>query len=73
MNENKNNYSLLKKQEIKNANHAHKPYWKRMHHSWFFWVFMVLTIVAVIYYIVTIDFSNAPRRESKPTQQNVSP
>ena len=37
-----------------------KPYWKRMHHSWIFWVFLTLMLAGIFYYILTIEFSLAP-------------
>ena len=35
--------------------------WKQMHHTWAFWIFLLLMFVAIIYYIVSVDFAFAPR------------
>ena len=48
----------------------HKPYWKRIHHSWIFWVFLVLMLVGIIYYVMTVDFSLAPHRQLKYQEKN---
>jgi hypothetical protein len=40
--------------------HDHKPYWKRMHHTWSFWVFLFLMLACILYYIVSVDFAFAP-------------
>jgi len=47
MNENKQNHML---------------YWKRIHHSWIFWVFLFLMFVGILYYAMTVDFSLVPHR-----------
>jgi len=70
MSENEHHHSLLEEQEIKNANLNRKPYWKTIHHHWYFWVFLVLTLSAVLYYIMTEDFSFAPRTHSKQPTEN---
>jgi len=40
--------------------HDRKPYWKRMHHTWSFWIFLFLMLVGIIYYIASVDFAFAP-------------
>ena len=30
--------------------HSHRPRWKRVHHSWIFWVAVFLMLVAMITY-----------------------
>ena len=47
------------------SHHEHKPYWKRIHHTWTFLVFVVLIFAAIMYYKVSVDFSSAPRNQSK--------
>ena len=34
--------------------------WKRVHHSWIFWIFLFLMFVGIIYYIMSVDFAFAP-------------
>lgn len=36
------------------------PRWKRVHHSWIFWVGVVLTLVAIISYVLTLDLATHP-------------
>ena len=59
--------------ENKNGN-EHKPYWKRIHHTWSFWVFLLLMLGGIIYYIMSVDFAFAPHRiMQKPTENNRVP
>ena len=44
------------------------PYWKRAHHSWIFWVGVVLMFVAILIYVTSFDLSWRPRvRTAQPT------
>ena len=53
-----------------NEHNQHHSYWKRIHHSFAFWIFLFLMFVAIIYYIFTIDFAFAPHRQMKPPAEN---
>jgi hypothetical protein len=57
------------------TNEKHRPYWKRAHHDWRFWVFLVLMIVAMVVYIVSQDLSmGGPRStQHQPVPENVAP
>jgi len=44
----------------------HRPYWNDLHHSWLFWVFVVLMFAGIIYYIMSVDFAFAPRKQMNP-------
>jgi len=46
-------------------NHNNIPYWKRMHHTWGFWIFLFLMFVGIIYYIMSVDFAFAPHKQLK--------
>ena len=35
------------------------PRWKRVHHSWLFWLFLVLMFIGIMYYISTVSFAFA--------------
>ena len=48
----------------------HRPYWKRIHHTWYFWVFMFLTFASIMYYIISVDFAFAPHKPMMPSSQN---
>lgn len=39
----------------------HRPYWKRMHHSWFFWVAAFSIMLAMVIYVMSIDLVFRPR------------
>jgi len=41
-------------------------YWRRVHHHWYFWVGMVLMLVAIVNYVMTEDLSWFPH--SQPQQ-----
>ncbi len=48
--------------------------WKRIHHSWIFWVFLVLMCFAILYYITSVDFAFAPRPQTSPqTEKQTTP
>ena len=40
--------------------HNNGPRVKRIHHTWAFWIFLFLMFVAIIYYIMSVDFAFAP-------------
>jgi len=40
---------------------SRQPRWKRIHHSWIFWIFLFLMFVAILYYVTSVDFAFAPR------------
>ncbi len=50
----------------------HRPYWKRAHHDWKFWVALVLMFVAMAIYLGSIDLAYRPQPSrqlpSKPSQ-----
>ena len=47
-----------------------KPYWKRIHHSWIFLVFLILMLVGIMYYVMTVDFSLVSQRQLKEPEKN---
>ena len=48
-----------------NNNKRNKQFhWKLIHHSWVFWIFLLLMIVAIIYYIISANFAFAPQIET---------
>ena len=59
MNENKHQHEANDHISVRNE---HKPYWKRIHHSWIFWVFLLLTFASITYYILSVDFAFAPQK-----------
>jgi len=38
----------------------HRYSWKTIHHSWLFWVGALLILIAIMYYIVSLNFAFAP-------------
>jgi hypothetical protein len=44
---------------------AHRPYWKRMHRSWFFWVAAVAMLAAMVIYVTSINLAFRPRGQSQ--------
>jgi hypothetical protein len=47
------------------VHHEHRPYWKRMHHTWSFWIFLFLMLAGITYYIISLNFSLAPQIQLK--------
>jgi hypothetical protein len=45
--------------------HDHRPYWKRAHHDWRFWVAVCLMLVGMIIYVTSQDLSLRPRFHSR--------
>ncbi len=44
------------------------PYWKRAHRSWIFWVGMVVTLAAIMIYVLSFDLAWRPRvRTAQPS------
>ena len=43
-------------------NPAHRPYWKRLHHSPFFWVAAFCILVAMSVYVMTNNLAFWPGR-----------
>jgi len=70
MSEKNHNHHLLEGQDHITVHHEHKPYWKRVHHTWSFWIFLVLMFGAIIYYIISVDFAFAPHRQFKQPSEN---
>jgi hypothetical protein len=61
MSENKHNQHQEETQEQILPQNIRQPRWKRIHHTWSFWIFLFLMLVAIIYYISSVDFAFAPR------------
>jgi hypothetical protein len=47
--------------------------WKRVHHSWIFWVAVFLMMLAIITYVMTGDLFWGLRRQSKQPQTQAAP
>jgi hypothetical protein len=74
MNDIENNKHSLEEHDRIKYPHNRVPYWKRMHHTWSFWVFVVLMLVAISYYVLSVDFAFSPRKELKePAGNNLTP
>jgi len=71
MNENEHKHDSEEGQNYIVTSHDHKPYWKRIHHTWSFWIFLFLMFVGILYYIVSVDFAFAPQQQVKqPSESN---
>lgn len=42
----------------------HGPYWKRMHHSLFFWIAFVFLLAAMMVYVMTNNLSTVPGKKA---------
>jgi hypothetical protein len=49
------------------SEHPHKPYWKRIHHDWKFWIAIGVMLIAMLIYVETNDLSLKPG--SPPAQR----
>jgi multidrug efflux pump subunit AcrB len=61
MNGNEHNHLQEEIQDHIAPQYSHMQRWKRIHHTWSFWVFLFLMFVAIMYYITSVDFAFAPR------------
>jgi hypothetical protein len=50
---------------------AARPYWRRAHHDWKFWVAVFFIFAALAVYIMTVDLSQLPRISSRPQSSAV--
>jgi hypothetical protein len=74
MNKNEHNHPMQEAQDHIVVHHEHKPYWKRINHTWGFWVFLFLMFAAIIYYVMSVDFALAPRKQLRqPSENNRTP
>ncbi len=74
MKDNKQNSSNQDLQDHIQAEHEHTPRWKRVHHSWLFWVFLILMLFGIMYYIRSVDFAFAPQKQvEQPSNNNRTP
>jgi hypothetical protein len=54
----------------KNEENQQRPYWKRMHHSFIFWVFLILMFAGITYYIMSVNFAFAPQVQEMEHMEN---
>lgn len=47
------------------GHHLNKGSWKRIHHSWIFLVFFILTLSAIAYYVLSVNFAFAPSKQTE--------
>jgi len=55
------------------AAHAHRPAWKRLHHSPFFWVAAFFILLAMTVYVTTNDLAFWPGRKVQPPTPALAP
>ncbi len=72
MSENENNHHRVAKAEQNKVHNNQPPYWKRVHHDWRFWTGLALCLVAILYYIMSVDFSLRPRIMPKQSFGNAT-
>ena len=63
MSENGHKQNLQEVIDHSRFHHEHKFHWKRIPHTWGFWVGVILIFVAIMYYVVSVDFAFAPRKQ----------
>jgi len=60
MSENEHNQHQEEMQNYIMPEQSHKQRWKKIHHTWSFWIFLFLMFAAILYYIASVDFAFAP-------------
>ena len=61
MSENEQNQHQEEFQDQILPQRTRRMHWKRIHHTWIFWIFLFLMFVAIMYYITSVNFAFAPR------------
>ena len=59
-------------EELERSHPEHRPYWKRAHHDWKFWVALVLMLTAMMVYVMTDDLAFVPRIHSGHAQSSTT-
>jgi hypothetical protein len=60
----------------RNVEHEHRKSSKLIHHSYVFWIFVLLMLACITYYIVSINFTYAPAPQSQykqPSENSQTP
>ena len=70
MNDNKKNSSNHDLQDHIEPENNNSPKWKRVHHTLWFWIFLVLMLGGILYYVMTVDFAFAPHRQMEHNSGN---
>ena len=76
MNENIHNHHRQEREEHNKKHYDDKPYWKRIHHTWSFWVFLFLMLAAMIYYTLSGNLSRWPyyiQPQQAPSENSSTP
>lgn len=60
MNETERDIDQPQGQDHIKAQHVHRFQWKEIHHSWIFWVSLLLMLAGIIYYIMSVGFVMNP-------------
>jgi hypothetical protein len=53
----------------RHGDHPRRPYWRRAHHDWKFWVALLLMLVAILAFVIS---NNLSRRPGHPPQAPLS-
>jgi len=65
MSENKRSHRHHGEQDHNSVHQGHRPYWKRAHHDWKFWVALFLMLAAMIIYVMSDDLALRPHRQAQ--------
>jgi hypothetical protein len=44
-----------------------RPYWRRAHRDWKFWIALSLMLAAIVIYVMSDDLMFRPHRQSQPS------
>jgi hypothetical protein len=65
MSENKRSHRHHGEQDHNHVHQGQRPYWKRAHHDWKFWVALFLMLAAMIIYVMSDDLALRPHRQAQ--------
>ena len=72
MNDGKQSHNSHGESDSDSVRKMQRPYWKRAHHDWRFWIALLLMIAAMIVYVVSEDFAWLPRNRLQRPRQTPS-
>jgi len=73
MNENIHKQNLQEMINHSRNDHEHKFHLKHIHYKWWFWVGVILIFVSIMYYVVSVDFVFAPRKQLQQSERTTTP
>jgi len=66
MNDHKHGHHPHGEQDRDDVHRDHRPYWKRAHRDWRFWIAVLLMLACMVGYVMSNDLSRRPQGQPQP-------